>query len=198
MGVSALVRIPKARNSSAHSISVPKLPVSSGSIRSTLPKITSPVVPFRVIQSPSLRMVPLILTSRLASLILASPHPATQHLPIPRATTAACEVIPPRAVKIPSAASIPPISSGEVSLRTKITCSPRSFQASASSALKTMRPIAAPGDAGRPLAITFTSAFGSICLCSSWSNCSGSTRITAVFLSIRPSSTISTAILTAA
>ena len=49
--------------------------------------------------------------------MLISPQPATQGFPIPRATTAACEVIPPRAVKTPWAACIPPTSSGEVSAR---------------------------------------------------------------------------------
>ena len=42
-------------------------------------------------------------------------HPATQVFPIPLVTTAACEVIPPRAVRMPFAATIPEISSGEVS-----------------------------------------------------------------------------------
>ena len=35
------------------------------------------------------------------------PAPATQARPMPRATTAACEVMPPRVVKIPSAACMP-------------------------------------------------------------------------------------------
>ena len=49
-------------------------------------------------------------------------HPTTQHLPMPRATTAACEVMPPVAVRMPAAACMPPMSSGLVSARTRITC----------------------------------------------------------------------------
>ena len=44
---------------------------------------------------------------------------------MPRATTAACEVMPPRAVRMPAAAFMPWMSSGEVSVRTRITLSPR-------------------------------------------------------------------------
>ena len=63
------------------------------------------------------------------------------------ATTAACEVIPPRAVKIPSAAYIPSISSGDVSSLTRTTFSPLFFLSTASSAEKATLPQAAPGDA---------------------------------------------------
>ena len=55
--------------------------------------------------------------------------PQTQVLPMPRATTAACEVFPPRAVRMPLAAIMPSRSSGLVSLRTSTTCSPRSAHA---------------------------------------------------------------------
>ena len=50
--------------------------------------------------------------------------PQTQVLPMPRATTAACEVLPPREVRMPCAAIMPGRSSGLVSRRTRITCSP--------------------------------------------------------------------------
>src|SRR5262249_9466540 len=40
---------------------------------------------------------------------------------MPRATTAACEVMPPRVVRMPSEACMPWISSGLVSTRTRIT-----------------------------------------------------------------------------
>ncbi len=43
---------------------------------------------------------------------------------MPRATTAACEVMPPRAVRMPCAAFMPWMSSGEVSTRTSTTFSP--------------------------------------------------------------------------
>ena len=83
-----------------------------------------------------------------------APAPDTQHLPMPRATTAACEVMPPRAVRMPLATLMPRRSSGEVSWRTRITALPRLAHSSASSAKNTICPVAAPGDAGRPRAIT--------------------------------------------
>ena len=59
--------------------------------------------------------------------------------------------MPPRAVRMPAAAFMPWMSSGEVSVRTRITRSPRCAHSSAAFAVNTTRPIAAPGDAGRPL-----------------------------------------------
>ena len=50
------------------------------------------------------------------------PAPETHGLPMPRATTAACEVMPPRVVRMPSAACMPWMSSGLVSTRTRMTC----------------------------------------------------------------------------
>ena len=95
----------------------------------------------------------MIVTVFASSSIIAEPHPHTQHLPIPRATTAACEVIPPRIVKIASDATIPTISSGEVSARTKTTFSPLACLASASSAVNASLPVPAPGPAAKPVAI---------------------------------------------
>ena len=63
-----------------------------------------------------------------------------------RATTAAWLTSPPRAVRMPSATCMPWTSSGEVSLRTRMTFSPRSAASAASSAVKYTRPTAAPGD----------------------------------------------------
>ncbi len=71
---------------------------------------------------------------------------------MPRATTAACEVLPPRAVSTPLAAIIPTRSSGLVSLRTRMTCSPRSAHSLAVGESKTARPTAAPGEAAIPRA----------------------------------------------
>ncbi len=68
----------------------------------------------------------------------------------------------------------------------------------ASSAVKTTLPEAAPGDAGRPLAITWIFALGSMMGWRSWSRDAGSTRSTASSLEISFSPTMSTAILTAA
>ena len=97
-------------------------------------------------------------------------HPATQHLPIPRATTAAWDVIPPLAVRIPSAATIPARSSGEVSSLTSITFLPAAAASAASSALNTISPQAAPGDAGSPFAtlVALESSSASNVGCSSW------------------------------
>ncbi len=126
------------------------------------------------------------------------PAPDTQGLPMPRATTAACEVMPPRAVKIPSAACMPWMSSGEVSTRTRITLRPAALAASASSESSTISPIAAPGEAGKPEAITRRSALGSIVGCNSWSSEAGSIRPTASSSVMRPSAAKSTAIFKAA
>ena len=81
---------------------------------------------------------------------------------MPRATTAACDVMPPRAVNTPSAACMPPISSGLVSVRTRMTFLPEAASISASSGLKIISPNAAPGEAGKPEAIISRRADGSI------------------------------------
>jgi len=99
---------------------------------------------------------------------------------------------------MPFAACMPPMSSGDVSRRTRITSTPRPDHSSASSAVKTIRPLTAPGEAGSPRASTCRSASGSKVGCSSWSSWPGSTRRRAVVSSIRPSSSISTAMRTAA
>ena len=92
-----------------------------GSIKCAWPKITSPLAPFREMISPSLITRLLIFISFLVKLTMICSQPAIQGLPRPRAITAAWLVMPPRAVKIPSAAIIPCTSLGLVSGRTKIT-----------------------------------------------------------------------------
>ena len=80
---------------------------------------------------PPSRTVPrTVMRLRLVVDAAASPAPATQGLPMPRATTAAWLVMPPRAVRMPSAACMPWMSSGEVSTRTRITFSPCAAPAS--------------------------------------------------------------------
>src|SRR6266568_4339089 len=69
--------------------------------------------------------------------IESASHPATQGLPMPRATTAACEVIPPCAVRTPFAWTRPWMSSGVVSQRTRMTLSPAFPRCSAVSASRT-------------------------------------------------------------
>mmetsp|Transcript_45450 Transcript_45450/g.73758 ORF Transcript_45450/g.73758 Transcript_45450/m.73758 type:complete len:205 (+) Transcript_45450:2056-2670(+) len=117
---------------------------------------------------------------------------------MPRATTAAWLVMPPRVVSTPWAEWMPWISSGLVSIRTRITFSPFLALSSASSAVKTTVPLAAPGEAGRPFVRIFFSALGSRIGCNSWSSNSGFSRITASDLEIRPSCAMSTAICSAA
>ena len=82
--------------------------------------------------------------------------------------------MPPLAVKIPLAACIPLISSGEVSILTKIVSCICSFNLSASSAEKVTFPLAAPGEAGSPVAIIFFSAFSSNVGCNNVSSVFGS------------------------
>ena len=113
---------------------------------------------------------------------------------MPRATTAACEVMPPRVVRMPSATCMPWMSSGLVSTRTRITLRPAALATSAASELKTISPLAAPGEAGRPTAMILRSAFGSIVGWSSWSSAAGSMRMIACSRVIRPSLAMSTAI----
>ena len=90
------------------------------------------------------------------ALMARAPQPTTDGLPIWRPTTAACEVMPPVAVRMPWATCMPWMSSGTVSIRTRTTFLPLCAHATASSAVKTTAPVAAPGEAGRPFAATAT------------------------------------------
>ena len=195
LGLSALVLTLISLISSTQFINFSKLPVIVASTLATSPKYTTPVEPSRDIKSPSFKTKSSFLTSFAASSTLISPHPATQHLPIPLATTAAWEVIPPLAVSIPSEHTIPSISSGEVSCLTSITFSPFCEAFAASSALKYILPLPAPGDAGKPFVKTVASfnALSSNLGWSNWSNCLGSILIIASSLVISPSLTKSTA-----
>ncbi|CAB4571512.1 unannotated protein [freshwater metagenome] len=78
---------------------------------------------------------------------------------------------------------IPCTSSGLVSLRTRMTFSPRSAASAASSAEKYTLPTAAPGEAARPVAITRLLP-ASNCGCKTWSRCSAVTRVMASSLLI--------------
>ena len=126
-------------------------PSLAGSV-AIFPSYTIPVEPSIERKAPSEYFLPLI-EIVFASRNLTSPQPQTQGVFIPRATTAACDVRPPVAVKIPSAATIPAISSGDVSLRTRRTFFPSFAHFSASAAVNTICPQAAPGEALRPVAI---------------------------------------------
>ena len=125
-----------------------------------VPSITAPVVPLMVIRSPALKVLPPMVITPLALSTKRSPQPATQGLPMPRATTAAWLVMPPRLVRMPWATFMPAMSSGLVSRRTSTTLRPAAATATASSALKTTSPWAAPGEAGRPVPSTFELGLG--------------------------------------
>ena len=161
-----------------------------------------PVVPSSEIKSPSWNVYPPSVNSFASSSIAIAPQPDTQHVPMPLATTAAWDVIPPRTVRIPCAACIPSISSGDVSRRTRMT---RSFLFSftsrlASSAVNTILPAAAPGEAGSASPITSPAFKASVSNvgCSTWSSDFASILSTASCGVIFPSSTKSHAIRIAA
>ena len=121
-GMSAFARTPRVRNGSAQPMNLSSSGSSGlgGSVFSW-PLITRPVVPSSEIQSPSLNTWPLTRISRFFSSTSMSPAPATQHFPMPRVTTAAWLVMPPREVRMPFATSMPWMSSGVVSARTRMT-----------------------------------------------------------------------------
>src|SRR5262249_7904061 len=85
--------------------------------------------------------------TNLPSPVVRSPRPMSSLFPYP--TLFRCGV-----VRMPSEACMPWMSSGLVSTRTRITLRPCVFKSSASSDENTISPEAAPGEAGRPVAIT--------------------------------------------
>ena len=121
---------------------------SSGWTVGTSPSMTSPVEPLMVMMLAGLHdlarapaMVP-----RARSRRGDRRRRRRRRRPMPRATTAAWLVMPPRVVRMPRAACMPWMSSGLVSMRTRITSSPLAARLSASSAENTTR---ARGGAGR-------------------------------------------------
>ena len=82
--------------------------------------------------------------------------------------------VPPLLVRMPSAASNPFTSSASVNGRTSTTFRPSSRAATASEAVNTIPPLAAPGDAGTPLASTSYPAPGANVGCSSASSAAAS------------------------
>ncbi len=199
-GVSALVLTPRRRYLSAQFINVSNSPAISAGTVSIFSAYTKPVVPSREMSSPFLRVTPPILNQPSVSLITKSCAPATQVLPIPRATTAAWEVIPPRAVKKPSLTFIPSISSGDVSTLTKTAGMPFLLNSSTWGTLNATLPVAAPGDAGKPwpIFLAFLSSFSSKWGCNKLSSWAGWTNKIASSSVIKPSLTKSTAIFKAA
>ena len=125
--------------------------LTDDSTTSLAPRYTAPVAPSMDIKSPACTTVSITWKYPSSILTFTSSAPQTATRPMPRATTAACEVLPPREVKIPWAATMPGRSSGEVSLRTKITGTPANAWSTAVLESKTTRPTAAPGEAGIPV-----------------------------------------------
>ena len=106
-GVSALARTVIRRTLSAHPIKVAKSPDNTGWRVATAPRNTFPSAPSTVMRSPFLTTRPPTENCSAPESIFRSPAPQTQGRPMPRATTAACDVIPPRAVTIADAACMP-------------------------------------------------------------------------------------------
>ena len=103
--------------------------------------------------------------------------------------------MPPVAVRMPCDTNMPWMSSGTVSRRTRMTCLPFCVHSTAWSAEKTTWPLAAPGEAGRPLVATgifFHSAWSKPGA-SNWFSDSGSTSSTASFGETRRSAAKSVA-----
>ena len=101
---------------------------------------------------------------------------------------------------MPTALCMPSTSSGLVSLRMRMTSSPLCVRSTASSAVNASVPVAAPGDAGRPLARTVAPFFAAAVKLGSsiWVRSSAGTRSSASVSEMSFSFTMSTAILTAA
>ena len=87
----------------------------------TLAIFTSPVRPSNATQSPSRTVCPFTVNVLPCSSMASSPAPTIEGLPIWRPTTAACDVIPPVAVRTPCDTHMPWMSSGTVSRRTRMT-----------------------------------------------------------------------------
>ena len=116
---------PCVRTSSAQPIRVAKSPDSSGWMVGTSPSMTSPVEPSMVMTSPAFTTCSRDRDGAWRDSRCADRRRRRRRRrPMPRATTAAWLVMPPRAVRMPSAACMPWMSSGLVSMRTRITASP--------------------------------------------------------------------------
>jgi len=155
-------------------------------------------VPSIEMTSPSFTVTPFTVNVRVAVLTSMESAPQTQVLPMPRATTAACDVLPPRDVRMPCAAIMPARSSGFVSRRTRMTFSPSAATSTARRESKMALPTAAPGDAAMPRAIGLVALVWSNVGNMSWASWAPVTRVTASSRSISPSSTSCVAMTNAA
>ena len=199
-----MIRCTALTSSSAPGSRLPsKYSTTGEATTGTSPRYTAPDVPSIEITSPSRTTtwplpLPGAVNCRAFTSTSSASAPHTQVLPMPRATTAAWLVLPPRLVRMPWAAIMPCRSSGLVSRRTRITSSPRSAHSTAVAESKTALPTAAPGDALIALAISVAFSLspnrGNI----SWASCAPVTRRSASSMSIRPWSTSWIAIRNAA
>jgi hypothetical protein len=99
-----LVRTDIRRISSAHPSTVSKFSSTRAWISGTSSTVTRPVVPSIAIASPAASRVPSTLTVLDFRSIASAWAPTTAGRPIPRATSAAWEALPPSEVRIPFAA----------------------------------------------------------------------------------------------
>ena len=98
--------------------------------------------------------MPFTLTVRAPRSMSSSEAPHTHGRPMPRATSAAWDALPPSLVRMPRAAWNPATSSASVNGRTRMTSRFSCSAATASSAVNTIAPLAAPGEAATPRAST--------------------------------------------
>ena len=189
-GLSALAHTPRRRALSAQPSRMFSSAISSasGALVATSPTNTSPVAPSMLMTSPSEITFPRAVAVPVRASKCSSSHPTTHGLPMPRVTTAAWLVMPPRLVRTASERMMPWTSSGLVSWRTSTTRSPASARSTARSGSITTMPEAAPGDAPTPWASSLPSS-------TAWAFASGTKRgiSTCVTSSaaIRPSASLS-------
>ena len=121
-GVSAFARTRRRRTSSAWAInasnafqifrsraatSPERASSSTDSSTGSSPTKTFPVKPSIVMTSPSATVVPSAVNVFAATSSLIASAPQTAGMPSPRATTAACELVPPALVRMPCDAIMP-------------------------------------------------------------------------------------------
>ena len=161
-GVSALARTLSLRAASAQPISVANSPDSAGSI---IAHLAGEHLAGRAVDGDDVALLARDPAGgeRVAphSRRVCAPAPETQGLPMPRATTAAWEVMPPRAVRMPSrGVHAVDVLGARLDAHQDRPARPCDFISSASSEENTTSPDAAPGEAGRPVAITLRAAVG--------------------------------------
>ena len=152
-GVSALARTPSRRISSAHSSTLLEVLVDRGlDQRHVVERDARPWCRRSRSGRPRADVVPPTRDRpRARGRSPARSAPTTAGRPMPRATSAACEALPPSEVRMPLAAWKPATSSASVNGRTRITSRPslRGLRRPPA-AVNTISPLAAPGEALTP------------------------------------------------